>query len=272
VSALPLVGPYLGFVSGTFQKMLAYRLRYYTGIVSYLIYVAINYFIWKAVYADRPPGTLLDGYDFVGMTTYVSIGWIARSFYFNNVDREIGDQVQKGEIALALARPVSYQATILAGAIGEGTFRFFCFTVPVAVVIFLIFPVAAPASALHAAAFVVSIWLALLLLTHLNFLVGMCAFPLKSIDGVMRAKHYLLEILSGLLLPLAMFPNWLKSLSRWLPFQQISFVPTSIWLGKLQGQELALALARQALWVLLFAATCAFVWRRVTSRLTIQGG
>ena len=118
------VAPYLGFVSGTFQKMLAYRLRYYTGIVSYLIYVAINYFIWKAVFADRAPGDLIDGYDLAGMTTYVAVGWIARSFYFNNVDREIGDQVQKGEIALALARPVSYQGTVLAGAIGEGTFRF----------------------------------------------------------------------------------------------------------------------------------------------------
>src|SRR6185295_18813898 len=106
--------------------------------------------------ADRAAGTLLDGYDFVGMTTYVSVGWISRSFYFNNVDREIGDQVQKGEIALALARPVSYQGTILAGAIGEGTFRFFCFTVPVAVVIFLIFPVAPPTSALNACAFVLS--------------------------------------------------------------------------------------------------------------------
>ena len=272
MSALPLVGPYLGFVSGTFQKMLAYRLRYYTGIVSYLIYVAINYFIWKAVFADRALGERIDGYDLAGMTTYVAVGWIARSFYFNNVDREIGDQVQKGEIALALSRPVSYQGTVLASAIGEGVFRLFCFAVPVGIVIFLLFPVAAPASALHAAAFLVSLWLALLILTQLNFLIGMCAFPLKSIDGVMRAKHYLLEILSGLLMPVAMFPGWLKTLSTWLPFQQISFVPTSIWLGKLSGTELALALGEQAAWVVLFTLACAFVWRRVTSRLTIQGG
>jgi ABC-2 type transport system permease protein len=271
VSALR-IAPYLGFVSGTFQKMLAYRLRYYTGIVSYLIYVAINYFIWKAVFADRAPGALIDGYDLAGMTTYVAVGWIARSFYFNNVDREIGDQVQKGEIALALARPVSYQGTVLAGAIGEGTFRFLCFSLPVGVVIYLCFPVALPASFASGCAFVVSIWLALLILTQLNFLVGMCAFPLKSIDGVMRAKHYLLEILSGLVLPVAMFPSWLAAVTRWLPFQQISYVPTSIWLGKLRGQELALALARQAGWVVLVTLLCAFVWRRVTKRLTVQGG
>ena len=75
------IAPYLGFVSGTFQKMLAYRLRYYTGIVSYLIYVAINYFIWKAVFADREPGALINGYDLAGMTTYVAVAGSARSFY-----------------------------------------------------------------------------------------------------------------------------------------------------------------------------------------------
>jgi ABC-2 type transport system permease protein len=272
VSALPIVGPYLGFVSGTFQKMLAYRLRYYTGIVSYLIYVAINYYVWKAVFADRAPGARIRGFTFGEMSTYVAIGWIARSFYFNNVDRELGDQVQKGEIALALARPVSFQATVLAGAIGEGMFRFVCFMVPVSVVVFLFFPVAGPASPLHGAAFVASLWLALLLLTQLNFLVGMCAFPLKSIDGVMRAKHYLLEILSGLVLPVTMFPGWLQTLSRFLPFQQISFVPTAIWLGKLSGPQLLLALARQAGWALVLAVLCALVWRRITRRLTIQGG
>ena len=61
-------------------------------------------------------------------------------------------------------------------------------------------------------------------------------------------------------------------MTRWLPFQQISYVPTSIWLGKLQGRELALALAGQVGWVVLFSLLCAFVWRRVTKRLTVQGG
>ena len=37
-----------------FINTLAFRLRYYTGIVTYLIYVTVYYFIWKALYATDP--------------------------------------------------------------------------------------------------------------------------------------------------------------------------------------------------------------------------
>ena len=41
---------YAEFVRVGFVNTLAYRLRYYTGIVTYFIYVSVYYFIWKAIY------------------------------------------------------------------------------------------------------------------------------------------------------------------------------------------------------------------------------
>jgi ABC-2 type transport system permease protein len=263
---------YAAFLRGTFHKMLAYRLRYVTGIVSYLVYVTTYYFLWKAAYAGLKSGDTIRGYTFDQMVTYVAIGWCARSFYFNNVDREIGELVQSGKIALELSRPVSFQGTIVAGALGEALFRLLFFNVPISAAIFLLFPVQPPASALHAAAFVLSLLFALIVLTHINFLIGMCAFPLKNIDGVMRAKHYLLELLSGLTIPVLMFPGWLQGVSSLLPFQAVSFVPTSIWLGNLQGAALARGLGLQLAWAIGLTAASARVWSRVTRRLTVQGG
>ncbi len=279
---------YLGFFSGQFRKMLAYRTRYVTGIVSYLVYVTTYYYLWRAVFSHRAAGAVVAGYTLDQMVTYVAISWIARSAYFNNVDREIAEQVQNGSIAVALSRPVSLQGTVVAGALGEGLFRFCFFTLPIGAVILLLFPVGAPASPLHAAAFLVSCALSQVILTHVNFLVGMCAFPLKNIDGVMRMKHYLIEILSGLLLPVALFPGWLQALSSWLPFQAIAYVPSSLWLGHLRGpapaggplawlaaepgQLVARALLVQLGWVALLAVVANLVWRRATRRLVVQGG
>ena len=31
------------------------------------------------------------------MTTYVAIAWMARAFYFNNIDREIAMEIQDGK-------------------------------------------------------------------------------------------------------------------------------------------------------------------------------
>ena len=52
-AALRLYGE---FTRITFLKMLAYRLRYYTGIVTYLVFVAGNTFLFRAIYAGLPAG------------------------------------------------------------------------------------------------------------------------------------------------------------------------------------------------------------------------
>lgn len=126
---------YGAFLRASFMKMLAYRLRYYTGILTYLIYVTTYFFLWRSVYAHRAVEDTLRGFDLASLITYVAIGWLARSFYFNNVDREIADLVIEGEIALMLARPISFQGLIVAGAVGESLFRLLFFSVPIAVVL-----------------------------------------------------------------------------------------------------------------------------------------
>ena len=49
-------GLYLHFIRLAFLKFLAYRLRYYTGVISYTIFVAGYYYLYTALYASRAPG------------------------------------------------------------------------------------------------------------------------------------------------------------------------------------------------------------------------
>lgn len=266
------MSPYYAFMRAAFLKLLAYRLRYYTGVLSYLIYVSTYYFLWRSVYRAQAPGTMLHDFDLGSMITYVAVGWLARSFFFNNIDREIADLITEGEIAMVMAKPVSFQGMMVAGAVGESLFRLLFFSIPIGAVLFLVYPIQGPASTTAGAAFVLSCVLALLVFVHLNFLVGLTALSLKSIQGVMRAKHYLLELLSGLLLPITFFPAWLKTLTEWLPFQAIAYVPASIYLGRFEGAALARALGIQGAWAFALAGLSALLWRRAASRLTVQGG
>jgi ABC-2 type transport system permease protein len=88
----------------------------------------------------------------------------------------------------------------------------------------------------------------------------------------MRAKHYVLELLSGLLMPIPFFPDWLAGISRWLPFQAIAYVPSSIYLGRFSGADLAAALGLQAAWALVLVGAGALLWKVEARRLTVQGG
>ena len=42
------------------------------------------------------------------MTTYVAVAWMARAFYFNNIDREMAIEIMEGKVAIELIRPYNY--------------------------------------------------------------------------------------------------------------------------------------------------------------------
>jgi ABC-2 type transport system permease protein len=263
------LAPYVAFGRVAFLQILAYRLRYFTGIITYLVNVTVYYFIWRAIYRD---GGTIQGFDFKQMVTYVAVGWIIRSFYYNNIDREMANDVQQGHIAAKLVRPVNYQGMQVSQAAGESLFRIIMFTLPTGAVILLIYPVQAPTAGLAAGAFLLSLFYSFIIFAAINFLIGTCAVYLQSILGLIRAKYFLIEILSGLVIPISFFPNPLVRLSQWLPFQHISYTPLMIYMGKISGRSLATVLLIETFWTITLVLAGHWFWRQATRKLTVQGG
>ncbi len=253
-----------------FINTLAFRLRYYTGIVTYMINVTVYYFIWKALYAAD--ANFAAGFNFGEMVTYVAVGWVIRSVYFNNIDQNMASEILEGGISLSLLKPVSVQTMQIGRSLGEAVFRLVLLTIPAGLVISLVFPVQGPASTVHFAAFLASLVGSIVLTGALNFIVGTCAVRMKSILGLLRAKYYIQELLSGLLIPMTMFPPALETALAYLPFQHIAYTPLLIYLGKLNGPEIAQALAVQYLWTIALLAFGAWFWKVMVRSITIHGG
>jgi ABC-2 type transport system permease protein len=260
---------YLEFARVGFVNALAYRLRYFTGIVTYFIYVSVYYFIWKAIYEHS---TSIEGFDFSHLLTYIGVGWIIRSFYFNNIDQDLAYQVMEGRLAMDLIKPVNIQWMYVARAAGESVFRLALLTVPTALVLFFVYPLRLPASVRHGGAFLASVILSFLIVAAINFTVGTFALRLQSILGLLRAKFFLLELFSGLLLPISFFPEIFQKIFSLLPFEYISYVPMLIYLGKLDGSALARAIAVQIFWVAALLAIGNAMWSWSARKVTIQGG
>jgi ABC-2 type transport system permease protein len=264
---------YFSFIRNAFLSMLTYRLRYIIGILTYLIFVTVQYFIWRAAYGgDTSPSHQIHGFTFPEMITYVAVGWISRTMYYSDVDNEIEEIVRSGEITSYLIRPVNFQLMMIARALGETIFRLLFFTVPVGAAILSIYPILAPASILSLFLFIIATFGAFFILAEFNFLFGLLAFPLKSISGLIRGKYHLLQIVSGLLLPMAFFPNSIRAVLEFLPFHLLSSVPLQCYLGKLQGQDLAIAFTQLFGWAFVLHLLGMYFWNKAFSRLTVQGG
>ena len=260
---------YLEFARIGFVDTLAYRLRYYTGIITYFIYVSVYYFIWRAIFVHS---SHIEGFDFSQILTYIAVGWIIRSFYFNNIDQDLATQVTEGTLVMNLIKPVNLESAMIAQALGQSVFRLTLLTVPTALILFLVYPVRRPASLVHFIAFFLSVVFSFFIVAGINYAVGTLAVRLKSILGLLRAKYFVLELFSGLLLPISFFPPIFQKALAVMPFQYISYIPVLLYLGKINGRGILSALGLQLFWVLAMLALGHWMWRWSSRRITIQGG
>ncbi|MGQ9629152.1 MAG: ABC transporter permease [bacterium] len=260
---------YAEFIRVEFLKMLAFRLRYYTGIVTYTIYVTVYYFLWRAIYANSAE---IGNLNLDQIITYTAVAWIVRSFYYNNLDREISQQVVQGSLALELIRPYRYQWAKLSQSFGNSFFRLFFLALPSAVVIISLFPIKPPSNFGIFWAFICSVVLSFIVNTQINYLTGLVTIYTKNIHGIITTKSVVVQLLSGLIIPLSFYPAWAQRIMDYLPFRAIAYVPLTIYLGTIRGGDVISALGIQALWAGALFAAGHFFWRFSTKYITIQGG
>lgn len=260
---------YLEMIRIRFLMMLAYRTNYYTGILIYSINIGAYYFLWTAIYGEKEN---IQGLSAGQMVTYVAISWMARAFYFNNIDREIAMEIKEGKVAVELIRPYHYLGMKTMQALGEGIFRLFFFSLPGMAIVHFIFPLKLPAD-LHAwSFFAVAILFSFIINTEINLLTGILAFFFYNNDGLMRAKRVIVDLFSGLLLPISFYPIWAQEIMKYLPFQGISYIPSMIFTEGFPGTDIYHAILFQAFWALLLVVPIQILWVIAKRQMIIQGG
>jgi ABC-2 type transport system permease protein len=263
------VDKYIEMIRIRFLMMLAYRTDYYTGILIYSINIGAYYFLWNAIYGDK---TSIEGLSAIQMTTYVAIAWMSRAFYFNNLDREIAMEIKEGKVAMELIRPYNYLAMKTMQGLGEGIFRFFFFSIPGMVLVSFIFSIHLPNEPALWGYFAVSLVFSFIINTQINLLTGITAFFLYNNVGLIRAKRVIIDLFSGLLLPISFYPMWAQDVMKFLPFQGISYIPSMIFTNGFSGDAILQALLQQFLWVILLMLPIQLLWKTAKKQLVIQGG
>ena len=272
--------PYVWLARLTFLKLMAYRMRYVTGILTYGIFVGGQYAVWRAVYiASQPAGVPLDqmamdGLTLQAMATYIAVGYIARAAYFTNTDSEIAARFQSGDVVLDLLKPLSFHGQWYAQAAGETLFRLLFFAAPMSLILVPLFGVQAPEGA-GWWQFPLLFVLAFLVNSELNLLAGTASFYLEDITGLMSLKRNLMMLLSGLMVPLHFLGPVLASLTSLLPFALVSYYPTMAYVGKLgvdghPGFPEVLLLG--GTWMALLRLANIVLYHHATRRLEVQGG
>jgi ABC-2 type transport system permease protein len=120
--------------------------------------------------------------------------------------------------------------------------------------------------------FTASILLALLLSTAMMMLINIVTLVTLTDRGAVAFAAPMVIALSGNLLPLALFPDWLQSALLIQPFASVLDIPLRIYMGNLAGAGAMMGMGVQVFWIVAVIALGRFAMSRAMRRLEVQGG
>ena len=260
---------YLKLARLAFQRQMSYRAATLAGLATNFFFGLLRAAIMIALYENRE---IVAGYDLPMAITFTALGqgMIAYLSLFHWYD--LMYTVYSGEVATDLLKPVGYFRYWLAKDAGRAASAFLMrgVTIILAYEVFLdlIYPQDWKAWLYFATAAILG-WLVGF---AFRFLVNMIAFWSPNANGFGRFFFLSGYVLSGMLMPLAFYPEVIQRIAYFTPFPQTVYTPIEIYLGLLSEPEIWLALGKQTLWAGAMILAAHFVQQAGVRKLVVQGG
>ena len=272
-----LAQPYRAAFAARVMQMLQYRSAALAGFATQCWWGGIKVMVLSAFFgasASNAPMSLTDAitYTWIAQALLALQPWVG--------DPEIAQAVRSGAVAYDRLRPVDVYALWFVRGAGWIVARALPRAALMLAFAALLLPLAGlsawswqpPADVPAAALFAVSLGLSVLLSSALLMLINITVLVTLNDRGINVLMTPLVIVLSGNLLPLALFPDAAQTALRWQPFAGLLDIPLRLYFGHLRGAEAAGGLGLQLFWivvlVLLGRALLARAWRT----LEVQGG
>jgi ABC-2 type transport system permease protein len=251
------------------RRHATYRGATLAGIFANTVFGFIKAYVLIALFAARP---VLGGYRVADALTYgfVAQGLIATVGVWGWF--EIEERIRSGQIAADLLRPYSFVGYWLAHDYGRAAYQVVARGVPPFLLAGVVFTLRLPRRPETAALFAASLLAAVAVGFAIRLMVNLFALWFLDSRGLAAVVMTPWTFLSGLAMPLAVFPGWLRTAARLTPFAATFDAPCQIFLEQATGVAALGLLALQAVWAaaLLLAARALFA--AGVRRLVIQGG
>jgi viologen exporter family transport system permease protein len=252
-----------------YRRYAAYPGATWAGVFTNVIFGLLQAYIMLAVFEQRET---VASYDSADAVTYV---WLAQGMLMTVYIwgwYEVALRVRSGDVAVDLTRPLDQQRYWLAYDLGRAAYHAVFRGIPPFVLGALLFEVRLPESPLTWIAFAVSVTLAVVVSFGFRFLFNLSAFWLLDYRGVGVLAMVASTFFSGMIVPVAFFPDWLAAIAWALPFASMVQAPIEIFLQHAEGVRLAGVLALQAAWALALLGLGRLVLNGATRKLVVQGG
>jgi ABC-2 type transport system permease protein len=269
--------PYRAMLVSHFQLMLQYRAAAVAGFATQCWWGAMKVMILAAFYAGQAgaaPMPLHDAVDYIwlGQALLALLPWSG--------DGQVAEAVRTGAVAYERLRPADTYLLWFARSAGGMVARVLpraALMVAVAAVALPLLGLSAwslrPPPSLEAAGlFALSLTAVLLLSSAIRTLLTIIVVATLNERGPNTLAMPLVNILSGSIVPLAFFPDWLTPALRLQPLAGLVDIPFRIYLGELSGTAALGGVCLQMGWSAVIALAGRAWLESAMARLQVQGG
>jgi ABC-2 type transport system permease protein len=259
------------------EERLVYRGDFALGTLMRFLPLVTQVFLWDAIFEAVSHATgqnTVAGYTYNEMIAYYLLTQVSRAFSsMPGLATNIALQIRNGEIKKYLIQPVDLIGFLLLGRTAHKLIYYVVAAGPFALVFFLCrgFFSGWP-DAITIAAFIASLVMSFLLGFFLEATLGMLGFWFLEVSSLLFVYMLFSFFFSGHMFPIDMLPGVWATLVRAIPLQYLAYFPAAVFLGKIQGAELAWGLAIQAAWVVFFIVMCRVTFRLGVKRYSGFGG
>lgn len=260
---------YMSLASISMQNVIAYRFNYVISLTASFVFILALFYLWRSVYMGQAE---LAGYSWNEMKMYLFITFLTNSLLSWYSETKISAKIIDGSVAVDLTKPLDFQKARLAETLGTSLFEGCVGAAIISVFILLFAGGMLPEDVAAGGLFAISLVLSLLIKFGIVYIAGLLCFWTSSGMGIAWGRAAVTNLLSGALIPLTFFPDWLKSLASFLPFQGIVFIPASIYLSHMEGIEAVKMVVLQLFWVIVLWVVGKLMWNWAVRSITIHGG
>jgi len=262
---------YYAILSARFRVLLQYRAAAIAGVVTQTFFGLVIVMVMRTFYRSSGPGadhpmTIAE------VVTYV---WLAQGMIRLIIwhgDPDVREMVRTGGVAYELLKPVDLYNLWYVRGIALIAAPVFLRAVPMLIIAKLFLGMGWPASPGSALAWLAATLASVLLAAAMCTLASISLMWTVSGEGLRRFTTVGAWFLSGIVVPLPLFPDWAQAAMAILPFCGLIDTPLQLYLGRIPPGQALGAVAHQLAWTVACVLLGRALVARGKHRLVVQGG
>ena len=248
-------------VSKTYMKLqFVWRADVIFNMIFTVSKILFAYLLWSIIFRNKE---MIGQFTFHGMLSYYIVNsFLSQLDLSGGISKEIHDRIRNGTFSKYMVIPVGIQKYFMAMELGIVLF-YLLFDFIAAVIWILVFHIEFQytSNLLVLICAVLMAIFGLLFMVQLNYFLGLLTLKYQGIGTFLMIKNNLISLVTGSIVPLALFPEMAVRIMRILPFYYVTYLPSMLFTGMYQ-EEAMTGLLVIVFWCLIMQFLIHVTWNK----------